>query len=871
MTTWEESILSIRDEFTQFRYDFTKYIDKSAKLNGYRFFWEMLPMLRFANNKIAPGYTNAKKEIYLNIPWKTIETKKLKWLFIYYHECLHQLFDTFKVEERIKKEKNLKFNHDVLNVASDCVINEHLHSYCNMPYPSDKLITPEYLKEKFGVEYDKRKDTQFDLYVKLIAKVKEIENDPVVQQMRDGALKSDAEIEGGGGGQQPKTNKIPTSDDWKRGSKEARKAANDILEKYSKLAGKKPGEKLSKEETIDLLKKALPEIEALMNNPIAVMDSYIMASNEFIKIYEKQEEFKDGMKTYEEGWDYAINDVVNQVSQMIDQLENGEIGGGGGTPPPDDNEEQVQDVPENDPTEEKPFLPKVNQTGSSSMSSGDDSDDSDSNSNDNQDNDESEDSDKNNNSENQNDNESDESEKDPSDMTSEEAAQYAKSSAQAAQKEASQARQKANDMKQNSDGSNSDEIEQAEQNAQDAEDAAQRAQDAADKAQEAAENGDLETAQEEAQNAKDAAREAKGKNDAIKDSNNKIDEPGESIDEPGEDTADSKNVGSEDKGSSQTTKDNALNADGVDWNSDDRETEDSNKQWGDFSAEVKTYAKKIGEMSEAEAKKIIRRFAKGSDPIVKDFVRKCEEAETKEEKGVIVNVKNEKVNYSWANSFSDTIKNVIKQKVHKRVKEWEETYARPNRRQGIIHDGDIIKKGKKPLKNKMTISMAFYVDRSGSMRSNNNIRLENIMNFIYGLSDTIMKKYHRNPVVEECLFRTFVFDEGMTEVKRPYVPSASGGTDPLHRVLSNIIKRTPNAMINVIITDAEMDFNISDIKSKLNELSGMVVFITNDSKVAGTLKPLDDVTTSNKTPKFKLIKTPENFDISASDFANMKI
>lgn len=840
MTTWEESILSIRDEFTQFRYDFTKYIDKSAKLNGYRFFWEMLPMLRFAKNKIAPGYTNAKKEIYLNIPWKTIETKKLKWLFIYYHECLHQLFDTFKVEERIKKEKKLKFNHDVLNVASDCVINEHLHSYCNMPYPSDKLITPEYLKEKFGVEYDKRKDTQFDLYVKLIAKVKEIENDPVVQQMRDGALESDAEIEGGGGGQQPKTNKIPTSDDWKRGSKEARKAANDILEKYSKLAGKKPGEKLSKEETIDLLKKALPEIEALMNNPITVMDSYIMASSEFIKIYEKQEEFKDGMKTYEEGWDYAINDVVNQVSQMIDQLENGESGGGGGTPPPPDDEEQVQDVPENDPTEEKPFLPKVNQTGSSSMSSGGDSDDSDSN-----------------------DNESDESEKDPSEMTSEEAAQSAKSSAQAAQKEASQARQKANDMKQNSNGSNSDEIEQAEQNAQDAEDAAQRAQDAADKAQEAAENGDTETAQEEAQNAKDAAREAKGKNNAIKDSNNRIDEPGE-------DTADSKNIGSKDKGSSQTTKDNALNKDGVDWNSDDRETEDSNKQWSNFSAEVKTYAKKIGEMSEDEAKKIIRRFAKGSDRIIKDFVRKCEEAETKE-KGVIVDVKNEKVNYSWANSFSDTIKNVIKQKVRKRVKEWEETYARPNRRQGIIHDGDIIKKGKKPLKNKMTISMAFYVDRSGSMSSSNNIRLENIMNFIYGLSDTIMKKYHRNPVVEECLFRTFVFDNGMTEVKRPYVPSANGGTDPLHRVLSNIITRTPNAMINVIITDAEMDFNISDIKSNLNELSGMVVFITNDSKVAVTLKPLDDVTTSNKTPKFKLIKTPQDFNISANDFANMKI
>ena len=40
----------------------------------------------------------------------------------------------------------------ILNVASDCVINDYL-SFIRKKEMPDNLITPEYLKEKYGVEY----------------------------------------------------------------------------------------------------------------------------------------------------------------------------------------------------------------------------------------------------------------------------------------------------------------------------------------------------------------------------------------------------------------------------------------------------------------------------------------------------------------------------------------------------------------------------------------------------------------------------------------------------------------------------------------------------------------------------------------------
>ena len=59
----------------------------------------------------------------------------------------------------------LSFN--LLNIASDCVINDYLKSL-RKKEPFKDGIFPETLKENFGIDYDRKNDTQYSLYIKLL-------------------------------------------------------------------------------------------------------------------------------------------------------------------------------------------------------------------------------------------------------------------------------------------------------------------------------------------------------------------------------------------------------------------------------------------------------------------------------------------------------------------------------------------------------------------------------------------------------------------------------------------------------------------------------------------------------------------------------
>ena len=66
-------------------------------------------------------------------------------------------------------EKYGKYNHILLNIASDCVINEYLINEKKLPPISNGLITAKSLKDAYNVDYKPREDTQFTLYEKLLA------------------------------------------------------------------------------------------------------------------------------------------------------------------------------------------------------------------------------------------------------------------------------------------------------------------------------------------------------------------------------------------------------------------------------------------------------------------------------------------------------------------------------------------------------------------------------------------------------------------------------------------------------------------------------------------------------------------------------
>ena len=173
-------IASEKDHKEDWRVKMIEYIDLTSSNEDDEFFYDMIEFTRFLiPDNETTAYTDTNHLIYLNAPGVIGENKR-HWDFTYCHECLHQLWDSFKVINRIKKE-GIEYNHDLFNIASDCVINDFLANIRKKTIP-DNLITPEYIKDKFGIEYNNREDTQYSLYVKLLEKQKEILKDPKVQQ-----------------------------------------------------------------------------------------------------------------------------------------------------------------------------------------------------------------------------------------------------------------------------------------------------------------------------------------------------------------------------------------------------------------------------------------------------------------------------------------------------------------------------------------------------------------------------------------------------------------------------------------------------------------------------------------------------------------
>ena len=178
-----------------FRVRLIEYIDDTADNEDDEFFYDMIEFCRFLKpDNETTAYTTPDHVIYLNAPGVFGE-KIREWDFVYCHECLHQLWDTFDVGDQIKKN-GVKYDHYVLNIASDCVINDYLATIRKKSAPPDG-VTPEYLKEKFDVEYDRKVDTQYTLYLKLLEVAEKLKKDQVCQNSQDG----DGQGEGQGDGQ----------------------------------------------------------------------------------------------------------------------------------------------------------------------------------------------------------------------------------------------------------------------------------------------------------------------------------------------------------------------------------------------------------------------------------------------------------------------------------------------------------------------------------------------------------------------------------------------------------------------------------------------------------------------------------------------
>lgn len=183
-----------------FRVRLIEYIDDTADNEEDEFFYDMIEFCRFLKpDPETTAFTTPEHLIYLNAPGVFGE-KIREWDFVYCHECLHQLWETFDVAEQIKKN-GVKYDHYVLNIASDCVINDYLSAIRKKTAPPD-VITPEYLKETYDIDYDRKVDTQYTLYLKLLEVAEQLKQDERCQDAQDGNSGDDGDGTQQGGGPQ---------------------------------------------------------------------------------------------------------------------------------------------------------------------------------------------------------------------------------------------------------------------------------------------------------------------------------------------------------------------------------------------------------------------------------------------------------------------------------------------------------------------------------------------------------------------------------------------------------------------------------------------------------------------------------------------
>ena len=198
----KDSLIAVseKDNKADFRVHMIEYINDTADNNDDMFFFDMVEFVRFLNpSDSSIAYTTPDHLIYLNAPGKVGEKVRV-WDFIFCHECLHQLWETFGVADEIKNH-NIEYNHTLLNIASDCVINDFLQRIKNKT-PFEDGIFPETLENKFGVIYNPSEDTQFTLYLKLLEayKTKKDEMDKFARDKDIDGQDGEYDNNGGNGG-----------------------------------------------------------------------------------------------------------------------------------------------------------------------------------------------------------------------------------------------------------------------------------------------------------------------------------------------------------------------------------------------------------------------------------------------------------------------------------------------------------------------------------------------------------------------------------------------------------------------------------------------------------------------------------------------
>jgi predicted metal-dependent peptidase len=770
----------------KFRVNMVEYVDDTADNEDDQFFYDMVSHIQFLNpDDEAVAYTTPDTLIYLNSPGKIGESYPF-WDFIYCHECLHQLWDTFEVGKRIQAN-GINYDHEILNIASDCVINDYLSAIRKKKH-ADGLVTPEYLKEKFGVDYDRKIDTQYTLYLKLIEHIDELKNDPVCQKSFDGKIK-------------PKS--------------------------VNKQQGPTPPPMPSGKHSKEYIDGWTDAIQDVLDKKVDPLD-------------DKRQPKDTGVKDYDAGYEDCLGNIKQGLEEGVTLSDGGSSGNGGGSDLPQipwdvDNQSQgggsddskdKKDLDANDAQQSADEAKKAADAAQKAADRAQDAADNGTGS--------------------QADADAAQDAADAAKEAAAEAQDAADASKEAADKgdkdaegkaaqDAADAATKAKNAASDAAGGNK---KGSDLNANDAHAAADNAQNSADAAKDSARaaqadvdkkrasgapKDEIEKAQEAADRAKDAAKDAQEAADKAKKAAKAAADAASKGDSKGENDAakEAIDAAKNAEDAARTAKEAKNEAEGKKSGSNNKgggNNKGGSKGQGtgaaDFTPEELAEIKKHGE-------EVIKRYQGVISGALGEFIKKCKSSVKCDENGL--EAKAERGSTSWNRTMDTAINAFVRKKIFQKKRRYKTTYKKLKRGTGIVKMGDILQPGRKKIEERMDISIAFYIDRSGSMSG----CIDDVFKACHTIADALKKRFKQEKVIDKQVFKSWAFDIQMHELPWGKTISASGGTMDFDKILDYINRHTKDFLINIIITDAGFSVSTQQVKDLLKSIEGMVIFVTN--------------------------------------------
>ena len=769
----KQSIIAVSktDNKQDWRVKLVEYINIKAYQEQNKFFYDKVPFMIFVpKNHPVYGLTKVAKTdsdgiIYMNAPDIIGENIKF-WDFIFCHECLHQLWNTFKVQEKIV-QKDGKYNHAVLNVASDCVINDYLYRVMKKDIPDD-LITPKYLKETFNIDYDYKKDTQYTLYYKLLSVKNEVKNDKLCQKNNQ---QFDDTID-------PK--EIQQNDSSSNNSEDGQSEQHS--EDYIK------GWTDGIQDTLD------GKVDPLTYQPKSGKDDYTQGYNDVL------DKIKEGMERGISMSSSSDNSNSNSGSDLPNIPWNQPQSSGSSSP-----SEQAQNSADNAKKSADQAKKNADNINKSKSASKDEKQEAENAAKD------AENAAK----------EAQESADKAKDLEN-------KGDIDGAKKEAENAAQSEQDAgtsssKTSTPKQNSETAQQSAKNAQEYADEAKKMADKLNSAAKAAKGKDKKELQEAADYAKECAENAQDAADKAKEAANKAKEAAQKGNAEAAKEATDEALKQENKAKGEFTK--SIPGEKTQKAFNDNNEESSNGQGGNNEGDhdIFVISKEERENLRKRNSELLQKYGSKIAGTFGEFIKKCQSSVACDKNGLEVNVR--RGNHGWSDRLESNVCAYVETKVQELTRKYKRTYSKMYRRAGYVKPGQFIPPGKKRVDERLLINPTFYVDISGSMGSGG--RIDNVWKCVYTIGEALTKQFSDMSIVEDVKFQLKVFDTKIQEIKWGNKASAGGGTLPFEDFLKDVAESDKEHLLVIIFTDADFGGNNEKIVEEvINKCQSMIYFIT---------------------------------------------